>query len=108
MKTRSLGSLVLLSTLALGSAAAFAEASQVEYPLQRQIERWGANNPGDARTAYQAANQGNDGYWGNGYRGPQQYAPGERLSRRLENPPRGYHWAQDSDGNHYLQRDRRR
>ncbi|MDB5899937.1 MAG: hypothetical protein JWP22_1670 [Ramlibacter sp.] len=105
MKTRSLGSLVLLSTLALGSVAAFAEASQVEDPLQRQIERWGANNPGDAYTAHQAANQGNG--WANGYRAPQQYSPGERASRRLDNPPRGYHWVRSGDG-YVLERERNR
>jgi Ni/Co efflux regulator RcnB len=108
MKTRSLGSLVLLSTLALGSVAAFAEASQVEDPLQRQIERWGANNPGDAYTAYQAANQGNGGWAGvNGYQYPQQYSQGERISRALDNPPRGYHWVRSGDG-YALERNRRR
>jgi Ni/Co efflux regulator RcnB len=99
MKTRSLGSLVLLSTLAFGSVAAFAEASQVEDPMQRQAERWGANNPGDPYTAYQAQNQGNGGWQGlNGYQYPQQFAYDDWQSRNLSKPPRGYHWARSGDG----------
>jgi Ni/Co efflux regulator RcnB len=117
MKARSLGSLVLLSTLALGSAAALAEASQVEDPMQRQAERWGMGNPGDAYTAHQAQNQGLGGSpypYGSPYYGAQypqtshypQFIANDWQGRNLQPPPRGYRWVRV--GNDYVLQPRSR